>query len=85
MDNLTYDIKLYIISYLPIISKNKKILLNIIKNYNSYFVVELLRLNVDVNTLFIEWSINNNIYEDILDITMFQIRNFYNYAIEFII
>tara|TARA_B110000483_G_scaffold38060_1_gene46881 strand:- start:862 stop:1119 length:258 start_codon:yes stop_codon:yes gene_type:complete len=85
MDNLPYDIKLYIISYLPIISKNKKILLNIIKNYNSYFVVELLRLNVDVNTLFIEWSINNNIYEDILDITMFQIRNFYNYAIEFII
>jgi hypothetical protein len=85
MDNLPYDIKLYIISYLPIISKNKKILLNIIKNYNSYFVVELLRLNVDVNTLFIEWSINNNIYEDILDITMFQIRKFYNYAIEFII
>lgn len=80
MDTLPYDIKLYIISYLPILSKNKKILLNIIKNYNSYFVKELLRLNIDVNTLFIEWSINNNISEDILDITMFQIRKFYIYA-----
>lgn len=82
MDNMPLDIQLKIISYLPILSKEKKILHQIINNYNYYFIKELKRLNINIDETFNLWSLKNNINEkNIYNITLIQMQHFYLYNI----
>lgn len=81
MDKLPYEIKLKIISFLPILSKQQKLLHSFINNYNYYFIKELLRLNIDIETNFKNWSALHLITEEVFNITMFQMQKFYLYSI----
>jgi hypothetical protein len=81
MNNLPYELKLHILSYLPIANEKKNILLNIIKNYKYYFISELERLNINIEQNFYKWSKLNNNNETIDYITLLQIQNFYIYCI----
>ena len=81
MEKLPLDIKINIISFLPILTKEQKKLMEIINNYNYYFIKELNRLNIDVDKHFIDWSRKNYINDDVFNITLIQMQKFYLYTI----
>ena len=86
------DIQNKIYSFLPIISHEKKILNNIIKNYPTYFRDYMLLYlnNKQINDLLHQWIIYNpeiniylkSLYEDITinSLTLLQVQRFYRFV-----
>lgn len=82
---LPLEIQNYILSYLPILSEEQKIINSIVKNYKNYFL-DILKNKNNFVDIYNYWLRINPSIKDFLennDFTMLHIRQLYRFDVKY--